>query len=232
VSDGVPTEHLDWIGRYIADKRPDVIVHLGDHADMRSLSSYDKGRKRAEGQRYHLDIEAARNAMRTLTNPFLDLQDYRPEMHLTLGNHEDRIVRAVEDYAALDVTIGLHDLAYDVFGWTVHPFLKPVTVDGVQYAHYFTSGAMGRPVSSAAALLRVRGGSAVMGHVQQTDVAFHPKTQQIAIFAGTAYLHDEIYLGFQGNVQRRQIIMLHEVNEGRFDPMFISLDFLRRKYAA
>lgn len=34
--DGVPLDHLEWIGRYIADKRPDVIVCIGDFADMPS----------------------------------------------------------------------------------------------------------------------------------------------------------------------------------------------------
>lgn len=230
VHEGVPTEHLEWVGRYIAEKRPDVIVCIGDFADMPSLSSYDKGKKRFEGRRYVSDIEAARAAMERLTKPFTSLPDYKPRMVLTMGNHEDRITRAIEDAAILEGTIGLHDLAYESFGWEVHPFLEVVEIDGVEYSHYFTSGVMGRPVTSAAALLRERAGSAVMGHVQHTDVAFHKKTQKIAIFAGTCYLHEEEYLTPQGNVQRRQIVMLYEVEDGRFDPLFVSLGYLRRKY--
>ena len=45
---GVPTDHLRWIGQYIVDEFRDLpikIIHLGDHADMPSLSSYDKGKK-------------------------------------------------------------------------------------------------------------------------------------------------------------------------------------------
>ena len=45
IKEGVPTEHLEWAGQYIADKKPDVIVNIGDFWDMPSLSSYDKGRK-------------------------------------------------------------------------------------------------------------------------------------------------------------------------------------------
>lgn len=230
VHEGVPTEHLEWVGKYVAYKRPDVIVCIGDFADMPSLCSYDKGKKSFEGRRYVLDIEAARAAMDRLTAPWRNLKDYKPRMVLTLGNHEDRITRAVDDAAVLDGVIGMHDLAYESFGWKVHPFLEVVEIDGIEYSHYFTSGVMGRAVSSAAALLRVRQGSAIMGHVQHTDVSFHPKTQKIAIFAGTCCLHDEEYLGNQGNTQRRQIIMLHEVEDGRFDPMFVSLNFLRRRY--
>lgn len=97
--------------------------------------------------------------------------------------------------------------------------------------HYFTSGVMGRPVNSAAALLRERLGSATMGHVQHTDIAIHKKTQHMALFCGICYLHDEDYLGPQGNDTRRQIVMKHEVSDGRYDPMFVSLKFLQGRYS-
>ena len=90
---------------------------------------------------------------------------------------------------------------------------------------------MGRPVTSAAALLRERQCSAVMGHTQYTDVAFHKKTQNIAMFVGICYTHSEQYLGPQGNDTRRQIVMMHEVENGKFDPMFVSLRFLSKRYA-
>ena len=143
-----------------------------------------------------------------------------------------RIERAVEEAAILEGTIGLHDLGYEAFGWEVHPFLEVVKIDGIEYSHYFTSGVMGRPIISAAALLRARQGSAIQGHVQHCDVSFHQKTQNIAILAGTCYLHDEDYLGLQGNNQRRQIVMLYEVDNGHFDPLFISLAYLKRRFGS
>ena len=36
-------EHLIWASKYAVDTKPDVIIHLGDHWDMPSLSSYDVG---------------------------------------------------------------------------------------------------------------------------------------------------------------------------------------------
>ena len=89
---------------------------------------------------------------------------------------------------------------------------------------------MGRAVSSAQALLRVRQRSAVMGHVQHTDIAFHPRTGNVGIFAGTCYMHNEDYLGPQANNQRRQIVVLNEVRNGTCDPMFVSLRFLLARY--
>jgi len=75
IKDGVPTDHLTWAGNAIVDYRPDVVVNLGDFADMPSLSTHDiKGSKYFEGLRYKNDIEVAKTAMQKLLNPVKDLQ--------------------------------------------------------------------------------------------------------------------------------------------------------------
>lgn len=227
---GVPMEHLAWVGRFIAEKKPDVIVQIGDFADIQSLSKYDRGTLRGENKRLQKDLDAADKAMGVLCEPFRNSPGYAPEMHLTMGNHEDRLDRFVNEQPYLEEIIGTHQLDFAKHGWKVHPYLRPVVVDGVRYAHYFISGSMGRAVSSAPALLRNSKQSSVMGHNQRTDVAFHPYTHQWAIFCGVCNLHDEEYLTPQGNDVRRQIVVLHEVEEGRFDPMFVSLKFLSKAY--
>lgn len=88
---GIPLDYLSWIGEYIAEKKPDVIIHAGDHADMESLSSYDKGKRTAEGKRVQADIDAAIAGMNALLAPIKkeqDLTGYTPQMIITLGNHE------------------------------------------------------------------------------------------------------------------------------------------------
>ena len=50
VKQGSDTRHLKWAAEYAVKHKPDVIVHLGDHWDMPSLSSYDKGTKSCEGR--------------------------------------------------------------------------------------------------------------------------------------------------------------------------------------
>ena len=105
IKPGVDISHLTWIGNYIADKRPDVIVQIGDAADMPSLSSYDVGKKSFEGRRYSDDIEVVHEAMSMLMAPINELnrslaashdKRYKPRMVLTLGNHENRITKAVD----------------------------------------------------------------------------------------------------------------------------------------
>jgi hypothetical protein len=224
----VPTAHLEWAGKYAADKRPDVIVHLGDHWDMPSLSSYDVGKKSYEGRRYVDDIKAGNDALDLFDS---QLGRFKPRRKVfLLGNHEQRIERAIEADRKLDGTIGYHDFNLKANGWEVKPFLKVVTIGGVEFSHFFASGVKGKAVSSAPALMRLRQGSAIMGHNQDFQIATHNLKHQMAIMAGAFYQHKETYLPLQAQDHRRHILMLSEVKGGVFDLMMVSLEFLRSRF--
>ena len=76
VKPGVNTDHLEWAGRYAVKMKPDVIVHIGDHWDMPSLSSYDKkGSRQMEGKRYVQDIAAGNEAMDRFMAPITEEVD-------------------------------------------------------------------------------------------------------------------------------------------------------------
>jgi hypothetical protein len=235
-------EHLKWAGQYAVEKKPDVIIHLGDHWDMPSLSVYDVGKKSFEGRRYNDDIQAGIEGMKAFLQPIREEQQrlrinkkkrWNPKLIFTLGNHEQRIERAVEADAKLEGLIGYHDLRLTQFGWEVHDFLAPVVVDGICYSHYFTSGVMGRPVSSAKLMIQKKMMSTVMGHVQDREIAYARKADGspvTGLFAGIFYQHDEDYLTPQTNGSWSGIWMFHDVNNGSFNEQPISLQALRRKY--
>lgn len=238
VKEGVNTDHWEWIGNYITEKKPDNIINIGDFWDMPSLSVYDKGKLPFEGRRYVKDIKAGKDAMERLLKPIDEYnrtadkgQKYKPKMDFCEGNHEHRITRTVDSNPEFHGKLDLTDLGIEEYGWKFHPFLTVLKRDGIEYSHYFISGVMGRPVSSAATLLRERQRSATMGHVQHMDIAIHKKTLQTALFCGTCYSHDEHYLGPQGNSQKRGIIVKHEVEEGRYDIMTVSLNYLKKAYS-
>lgn len=226
------------------DKRPDVIVHAGDFADMESCSAWDKGKLAFEGRRYKADIQAAHEAMEALLGPMREhnlmrrrnkKSIYRPRMVLTLGNHEDRINRAVSENAMLDGTIGIHDLRYEHYGWEVIPYQQVEVINGVAFAHFFATGAMGRPAASAQAQLTKKMMSTVAGHQQglSTASAYRADGRRMtSIIAGSCYTHLEGYLGPQGNKHWHGVIMLHNVEDGEFDPMYVPLHYLQSKYAA
>lgn len=233
VRDGVRTDHLKWAGKYIAEKRPPVVVCLGDFADMPSLSSYDKGKLSHEGKRYRKDIDAARRAMELLLEPIKSARGFKPRLVLTLGNHEDRISRSIELDASLEGSRSIDDLGYADAGWEVYPYLQPVTINGVHYSHYFPSGVMGRPCTTARKILSTYHSSCVAGHQQGREVAYAKRgdgRMLTAIIAGSFYQHNEAYLTPLANKCWRGCIMLNEVRDGEFDEMFVSLNFLKRKF--
>jgi len=237
-----PTDHLRWAGLYAAEKKPDVIVHIGDHFDMPSLSSWDVGKKSFEGRRYKDDIEAGIHAMEVFLQPIRDEQQrlkvnkhkqWRPRMVYTLGNHENRIERAIESDPKLDGLIGYKDLQLEEMGFEVYDFLDVVIIDQIAYAHYFTSGIMGRPVSSARNMLSKKMMSCIMGHVQDRDIAYGRRadgTNILGLFSGIFYQHDEDYLTPQTNSSWRGVWMLNEVANGGCDELPVSLNYLRNKY--
>jgi hypothetical protein len=233
VKEGVKLDHLTWAGQYIAEKKPEVVVCIGDFGDMESLSSYDVGKKSFEGRRYKKDIEVADKAMGLFMAPIRKVKRYNPEMHFFLGNHEDRIDRAVEADPKMEGVISTDDLPYKKYGWQVHPFLEVVVIDGVAYSHYFETGSSGRAITTASALVNKKHMSCVMGHNQGRSIAYATRAdgkQITGLFVGGYYQHDEKYLKWQGNKHWRGCWMLNEVNDGSFDEMPLSLDYMRRKY--
>lgn len=234
VKPGVPTDHLEACGNYIVEKRPDVVVCLGDFADMPSLSTHqEKGHIEYEGKRYRKDCLAAFDGMKRLITPIMKAKGYSPRMVLTLGNHEDRIVRAIEQDPKLEGTISMDDLYYPEHGWQVVPFRQVKKIDGVAYCHYFVSGKYDRPIERAAGLLTKKHMSCIAGHQQGRDIAYAQRGDgrpMTAIIAGSFYEHDEKYMSPQSNNHWRGIYMLNEVKDGSFDEMAVSLNFLKRKY--
>lgn len=244
VRSGVDYSFLEFIGKYAVDMKPDIIVHLGDFADMPSLSSHDRpGSKSMEGLRYKADIKAAKDAMNILMEPIKDEQArlkanhkprWNPELIMLYGNHENRINRAIHNDPKLDGLISLEDLEYEKFGWQTIPFLEPIVVEGIAFSHYFVSGVMGNPCTTARVLLTKHHQSCIAGHQQGRDIAYGKRadgTEMTAIICGSCYEHDEAYLNHQTNNHWRGLYILHDVKNGSFDEMPVSLKYLRKRYA-
>jgi hypothetical protein len=227
---------LRAIGNYIVAKKPNVIICAGDFADMESLSTYDVGLKSFEGRAYKKDIWAAREAMDALLTPMFEYNaqaqnPYKPRMVLIVGNHENRIDRAINSDRKLEGLISIDDLPYQ--DWEVIPFLEVKVIDGIAYSHYFTSGVMGRPITSAQALLTKKHMSCVAGHQQGRQIAFGQRAdgkEMTAIISGSCYEHDESYLGAQGNIHWRGFWLFHNVNDGSFDECAVPISYVKEHY--
>ncbi len=238
VKPGHSLDHLEWVGRYVGERKPDVLVQIGDWFDMPSLSSYDKGKKASEGRRYQLDINAGNEGMARFEYGMKATGGarYKPRKVMTLGNHEQRILRHVEANAELEGKVGYFD--FHLPGWEVHEFLEVVNIDGIAYSHFFPRSGNGRisqsraGAPSASAQLARQGGSCSAGHQQGLDVACRPfrGRMQWGLIAGSCYRHEENYLTPQGTAYWRGVVVKHQVDKGNFCPMFVSLDYLQKRY--
>ncbi len=230
-------DRFEWIGRLILDVKPDVVINLGDMADMPSLCTYDKGTKGFEGRRYRKDVDSVLDAQERLFAPIKKAKRKKPKFYMCLGNHEDRINRAISSEPILDGTIGVEDLGYKDFGWKVSNFLDPVIIDRIAYAHYFTSGVMGRPIggeSPAKALLNKQHMSVTQGHSHTLDLSTSINAageRMMGLVAGC-------YLDFKSDWNNTQsenlwwsgVIVKRHVLNGCYDPEFISLNAISKEY--
>jgi hypothetical protein len=240
---GVCTDHLEALGNYIVEKRPDVIIHIGDHYDMESLSLYSS-RKEQEGKRVIQDIKAGQEAMERLLKPLWRLQrsqkrnkkkQYRPRMIFTLGNHEERLKRYIDSNPNMDGILEYPEsFQLDRYGWDVYDFKQIVEIDGFLFSHFFYQQNTGRPLGGTChTKLKNVKRSFVQGHVQGLDIATtsgHDGQKYWGIVAGSYYMHDEGYKGPQANDHWRGVVMLHNVNNGDCAPCVVNMDYLLENY--
>lgn len=236
VAKGHPTAHMRWLGRAIAEYKPDVLVHLGDHWDMPAASSWAApGSKAKEGSRLYDDIEAGNAALQLLED---SMEGFVPKRKVILrGNHEDRLTRVINNDPKLEGVVGHHLYNDKELGWEVVPYFngspKAINIHGVTYAHYFANPNTGKPIAGTIQnRLSKIGTSFVQGHQQgllQGNLQYATGIIRHGIVAGSAYLHDEPYKGM-ANTHWRGIVVLNEVEEGQFCEMPLTLDYLCRKY--
>lgn len=242
---GVPLDHVAWVGEYVADMKPDKLVLAGDWFDCPSMSTHDApGSKGKEGARYVDDIAAGNQALDSLMAPVHrerarlkrnKERGWNPELHVTLGNHEDRIQRFIKSNPVLEGALGYHHFGFEKHGIEVHDFGKPVVLDGIAYAHFWSAPMTGRAYGgTAATILNKLGHSFTQGHRQVFEYASRncqvTGHEQIGLIAGACYVHAEPYLGYQANSHFRGIIVKNEVRNGHYDIMRVSLDYLARRY--
>ena len=237
-------DRFDWLGQLIVDERPDIVVDIGDRADIPSLSVYDRGTKGFEGRRYTKDLEAVHIANKKILAPLRALQKkqrknkkrvYQPELIITLGNHEHRILRACNSSAELDGFLSYGDLGYD--GWDMYGFLEIVERGGVNFSHYFVSGLMGQPiggVNAARAHLSKLHCSTVSGHSHLLDYAEVTTVagKKIQSLVCGCYLEDKP--GWASQQQFEQwssgICILDNVEDGTYDLRTISIKTMEEMY--
>lgn len=245
---GVRNDRFSLLGKFILDLKPDVIVNIGDMADMESLCSYNKGKKSFEGRRYKKDIQAVRDALDKMHSPTIEFnrkqrdlkqKQYKPEMYFCLGNHENRVNRAIESHPELEGTISIEDFGYENYGYDVIPFMSPVLVDNILYSHYFVTGIMGKPISGlhpAYSIIQKKYQTATQGHSHLLDYKIVTtgdgrKLQGLSVGCFLETDQFEEYAGEEANDMWWRGIVVKHITDNGYDPEFISIERLEKMYA-
>ncbi len=233
-------DRADWMSKLIQDVRPDVVINMGDCADMSSLSSYDRGKREYQGRSYRADIDAAIEFNDRVWGPVKKLKKKLPRRVILEGNHEERIERALDMSPELVDAIGFQDLQYDQYYDEVVRYtgLTPgvIEVDSIAYAHFFITGVSGRSISGehpAYALLTKQFVSATQGHTHVLDFAerANPYGQKVmGLVCGVYQDYDSDWAGEINRVWWRGAVIKRGVENGAYDPEFISIKRLQREY--
>jgi hypothetical protein len=228
------------LGKLICELRPDVVVMGGDTGDFPSLCSYDKGKKQFQGRTYQADVAAHNDFQDKMWHEAKKRKKKLPRRYTLIGNHEQRIERAIDVQPELEGVISYRDLDLDKYYDVVIPYTGNtpggVSIDGVYYAHYLVSGSSGRPIAGenhASSLLSKRYSSCSVGHSHGADYSI--KTQNdgnklMGLVGGCFFDYDLDYAGEANKLWWRGVTVKRGVERGMYDVEFISLANLKKRY--
>lgn len=235
-------DRADWLGKFIKDLKPDVVINIGDAADMCSLSSYDKGTRAFQGRNYRKDIDAHLDFQHRMWWPIKRSKKKKPYSVIFEGNHEHRIKRALNLSPELDGAISFSDLDFHKYYDEVVEYNGntpgTLVLDGVLYAHYHVSGVMGRPISgehAAYSLLTKKFVSSTCGHVHTADYAIRTcGVDSRKIHGLVCGVYQDYWSDWAGEANKlwwRGLVVKRNVEGGSYDPQFIGMEALRKEYA-
>ena len=240
----IPNDRFDWLGEFLYDIRPDYVIDLGDGADLKSLNSFDTRYPQAiVAQNYESDINHYNDAMDRMRRKFRTMKKRRPAFFGFEGNHENRIKKAIANDPRLEgATYGISfsHLQTDVWFDEYHQYNNSAPAifdyDGVSYAHYIASGNYGTAMSGlhhAYGLVQKRHCSTTVGHSHKRSLFFkddaHPHPT-IGLVAGCFKGGEEGWAGQSNMEWWKGVIVKRNVQDGYYEPEFVSLGRLRDVY--
>jgi hypothetical protein len=231
-----PNDRFTWLGKLIADVKPDVVIDIGDMADMASLCDHATAAE-IEGGRYRRDVDAALDAEERIEHEIRKTKKKRPRKVKCLGNHDVRADRFVERNPRFAGVISKDDLCPKDFKWEVHDFLEPARVDGIAYAHYFVSGVMQRPIGGinpARKQVLSAMESCTSGHSHLFDYAClggNTGKKYMGAVVGCYVDYAAGYAGVANALWDRGVLIKRNVENGIYEHQWISIDTIRKEYS-
>lgn len=169
----VLNHRFEWLGRMIRSLQPEIVLDLGDSADMPSLHGVEKdGGRGARWEGYDAlwkDFEAYYDAQDRLMRE-VGRMAKGPRLVKVRGNHEARISKALRKWELLRGYLSYDDLREEEYGWEAYPYGEEVEVEGGIYCHDF-AGCMQVTAPRSVLMKELgRSGLKVYGHVHTHGV--------------------------------------------------------------
>jgi hypothetical protein len=241
----VDNRRFDWLGQFLYDLRPDMVIDLGDFYDMRSLNTYDTRYPQAiVSQSYQRDVEQGNEAQDRIRRKFREMKRKRPYFVGFEGNHEHRIKKAIAhdpriegDKYGISFSHLNTDYWYDEYHEYENSGPKLVDYDGVLYGHFLATGAMGRPMQNkhhASALIDKTNISTTVGHSHNLDYKkkadAYPRPLN-GLVAGCFKGADEPWAGQANRAWSKGLVVKTDLENGDYDFQWVSLKALEKEYA-
>lgn len=234
----------DWLGKLIKEVKPDVVVNIGDTFDMPSLSSFDKGKASFHGNSYEKDIEAGVEFLDRVWHPVKKTKKKRPKSVYLIGNHDYPRLRKVLEYqpelGGSKYGIGTKDFQLDKYHHEVVDYNGGTPgiyqADGISFSHYMVSGLMGRPIGGehqASSLLNKNYNSCIVGHSHTIDWSVKSSSSGkkiMGLVVGNYQDYINPWAGNVGNLWSSGVFILRNVEDGTFEPQWVSIESMKRAY--
>jgi len=239
-------KRFDWLGSFLYDLRPDMVIDLGDGADMRSLNSFDERKPQAiVSQSYEADIEVYNDSQERLRHKFRFMKRKRPFWVGFEGNHENRIKKALEHDPRLKgskygISFGHLQTKYwfDEYHEYVNSGPALVNYDGIIYGHYVSSGNYGSAIATkhhGASLVDKLASSATVGHSHKFSYYYKGDARPNPIHGlvvGCFKGKEEDWAAQSNEEWRHGVVIKRDVRDGDYDFQWVSLRQLEMEYGS
>lgn len=237
-------ERFSWLGAFLYDLKPDMVVDLGDGADMRSLNSYDTRYPQAiVNQSYEADIESYNDSQERLRWKFKHHRKKKPFWVGFEGNHENRIKKAIANDPRLEGSkygVSFSHLQTDHWFDDYHEYENSgpalASYDGVLYSHFISGGNYGTAISGihhAHSLLSKVGCSVSVGHSHKYSYYYQGSTfpnPTIGHVVGCFKGKEESWAGQANTEWRHGVVVKRNLENGVYDHEWVSMRALKEIY--
>lgn len=186
-----------WISKYIEDRQPSRVIHIGDFLSVDSCSDHEpRGSKSdREAPTFEDDLDSGIDALDALMSAKTG-KDTRWD--ITLGNHENRARRKAEAFPRECGDMPRRvDQLFARYGWKTHDYGEWLFVNGVGFTH-IPMNMMGRPLGGENVSQNIANKathSIIHGHCHRFQIATKAKLgsrRNVAVMdLGTSMPHGE-----------------------------------------